>query len=267
MPIKNNLNNRLNDELNRAIKNFNAKVKRLEKSGRDNIKIPNKVNKKDILNENLSNRDIRKEINSLKRFTKRGMENIVHGRPLETSKWEAREIDLARKSIERRLNKEIEEYEQTKPQSFGKSSGRFTMAQMGNLRYRQLLAKLDKVVFTKPSKLSSSQYRNFLNFIEVNKRTSLNAQFKANYIEMLFKNAEISGFDMDKVYKISNKLMKLSNREFLELFNRDSGVQKILDWYKIYKMEMRNGANVLDNDFEDLYDDYNEFYENLEEIL
>ena len=78
-------------ELKRAVRNFNAKLRRLEK------KDPQKYNKNtlptfwDSVNETYTNRvsvgqmkelintrnDLKRELNSLKRFSKRGSEEIV----------------------------------------------------------------------------------------------------------------------------------------------------------------------------------------------
>ena len=66
---------KLNDKelviLRKAVNNFNAKVKRLEKAGNTNF---DRVKMKDIKENIFKASDVRREVNKLKRFSKRGAE-------------------------------------------------------------------------------------------------------------------------------------------------------------------------------------------------
>lgn len=135
-------------ELKRLVKNFNAKLSRLEK------KDPQKYNKntlptfwdeetetytqrisvrqlKDLIQ---TRQDLKREMNSLKRFSKRGSEEIVHiptnDDNLYITKWQRNEMNRRVSFINKRRAKRLKEIEETEITQGGKGLG-YTRKDLG----------------------------------------------------------------------------------------------------------------------------------------
>ena len=100
MSKQNRINWRDSDkqELKRAVKNFNAKIKRLEKKNPSNKNVlPEKVSVAQMQELINTRQDLNREINALKRFTKRGAEEIVDvpgtDYNLKITKWQRTEMN------------------------------------------------------------------------------------------------------------------------------------------------------------------------------
>ena len=66
------------EELNKVVKNFNAKITRLNKKNPENANIhPEKVSTADLKKLIETRQDLKRELNALRRFSKRGAELIV----------------------------------------------------------------------------------------------------------------------------------------------------------------------------------------------
>ena len=67
-----------NQELRKAVKNFNAKISRLEKKDPQNKEaLPEKITVKQIKELISTRQDLKRELNALQRFSKRGAEKII----------------------------------------------------------------------------------------------------------------------------------------------------------------------------------------------
>lgn len=94
-------------ELSRVVRNFNAKVRRLEKKfeGYSDVVLPERVTMKEMRELIGTRRDLNREIKSLQDFTKRGSEQLIRAKTDDTiylTKWQNDE--LIRRA--RRINKE-----------------------------------------------------------------------------------------------------------------------------------------------------------------
>ena len=135
-------------ELKRVVRNFNAKLRRLEK------KDPQKYNKNTLptfwdsetnsytnrvsvrqMKELINTRnDLKREINSLKRFTKRGSEEIVfiptNDNNVYITKWQRTEMKRRAAFINRRRKHRLEEIESIELEDSGKGLG-YTRKEFG----------------------------------------------------------------------------------------------------------------------------------------
>ena len=84
-------------ELKRVVKNFNAKLSRIIKKNPAIAEyLPPRVSYKE-LRENITNRkEFNRELNSLKRFSQKGSEEIVTAKNtgLKVTKWEKKEVGI-----------------------------------------------------------------------------------------------------------------------------------------------------------------------------
>lgn len=93
-------------QLSKAVRNFNAKVKRLEDKIGDipGAVVPERVTMKEMRNLIGTRRDLQKELKSLQSFTQRGSEELVRANTEDTiylTKWQKQELLKREKVINR----------------------------------------------------------------------------------------------------------------------------------------------------------------------
>lgn len=91
-------------ELRRSVKNFNAKVKRLEtKYKESDVILPEKLSVKELKEIVTTRRDLQRELKSLQSFTQRGSEEIVDipntNNNIQMTKWQREEMSKRAKLI------------------------------------------------------------------------------------------------------------------------------------------------------------------------
>ena len=67
---------KLNQEINRTIRNFNQKIARLEKQERD-LLLPTKINKKSLKQSVTNRNELKRKLKELQRYSKRGVEETI----------------------------------------------------------------------------------------------------------------------------------------------------------------------------------------------
>lgn len=143
-------------EVDRVLRNYNAKVKRLEQKYQGTeVVLPERVAKKDFLELVGTRRDLQRELKSLQRFSKRGAEEIVKAPITENTiymtKWQRTEMNRYKGIINAQRAKRYEmvvdiEMEH-RNQPLGYTVGEFGMgkAEMNSLKPLEAFTKkMDK---------------------------------------------------------------------------------------------------------------------------
>lgn len=122
-------------ELKKAVRNYNAKITRLQKKDPKNKNVlPVKTSVAQMKNLIETRQDLKREINSLKRFSKRGAETIVEAPNNDYStkitKWQKTEMNRRAGIVNRKRAKRKAEIESTEVKSRGKKTG-YTRGQIG----------------------------------------------------------------------------------------------------------------------------------------
>lgn len=251
---------KLENEINRTIKNFNQKISRLEKQERQLL--PKKISKKE-LKENVKNRrELRKELNKMRRFSKRGAEKIIKiGSDVEMTVYEYEEIKRRGRTMKSKLTKEINRMKTEKVKIGGREQAT-TFAKMGDqvflntVERRELLNKNLKNM----NKKQIEQYKKLLEKSETNYKYK-NTVFKDNYINMLLDNGYWINYDAKKLEEIKKSLKNMNSTEFVKMFNEDKLVKSLTDYYMI----MRGGKIDVENVSDDIRYIYDTIYEMLVE--
>lgn len=131
-------------ELNRSVKNFNAKVKRLEtKYKNSDVILPEKVSVKELKEIVTTRRDLQRELKSLQRFTQRGSEEVVKApntdNNLNMTKWQRTEMLRRANTINQRRVQRKSEIVGTelyrRGESLGYTKGDIGMGNRAELSY------------------------------------------------------------------------------------------------------------------------------------
>ena len=247
---------KLNQEINRTIKNFNQKIARLEKQDRELL--PSKITKKDLKNSVYTRTELRRKLKELQRFGTRGAEDIIETRGgARLTKYDYQNIKRENTRIKRNITREINRLKVNKPKVFGKIQSS-TFSEMGDSDYLNLVARR-KALEKDINKLSRDELERFTKLIEKTGRSQqyMNSIFKQNYFDMLTDLAYYFDYDNDKLNMLKQKLMNLKPNDFLKLFKEDKSIRAILDYYPI----ITNSFNAINPD--DIKEDVINLYDNL----
>ena len=255
---------KLNQEINRTIKNFNQKIARLEKQERELL--PSKITKKDLKSDVYTRAELYRKLKELQRFSKRGAEDVITtSGGVKLTQYELSNIKRENARVKRNITREINRLEVEKPKIFGKTQTS-TFSEMGDTDYLNLVARR-KALEKDINKLSREEFERFTKLIEKTGKNQqyMNNIFKDNYFSMLTDLAYYFDYDNDKLNMLKQKLMNLKSNDFLKLFKEDKSIRAILDYYPI----VTNSFNAINPDDikEDVINLYDNLIDNIDEII
>ena len=255
---------KLNQEINRTIKNFNQKIARLEKQGRELL--PSKITKKELKDNVYTRTELRRKLKELQRFSNRNAEDVITtSGGVRLTQYDYQNIKRENARIKRNITREINRLRVEKPKIFGKLQSS-TFSEMGDSDYLNLVARR-KALEKDINKLSKDEFGRFKKLVEKTGKSQqyMNNIFKENYFEMLTDLAYYFDYDNDKLDLLRQKLMNLKPNDFLKLFKDDKSIRAILDYYPI----ITNSFNAINPDDikEDVVNLYDNLIDNLDDIL
>lgn len=202
-------------DLAKAVKNFNAKIERVAKKNPE-IKnaLPDKVSVKQLKELIQTRRDLQREINSLKRFSKRGSEEIItYGDyNVKITKWQKTEINRRLGIINRRRKQRLDFVESLELTQGGQSLG-YTKRDIG-------MGKIERVELSPMQGLTpgmnqrdiSFKWKGILKESQSTFYTKKDYQCRLNYIKGLEEN-----FNKDAA-EIKRAIMQMDIGDFLKIF-------------------------------------------------
>ena len=255
---------KLNQEINRTIKNFNQKIARLEKEQRELL--PSKITKKSLKSNVYTRTELQRKLKELQRFSTRGAEEVITtSGGVRLTKYELNEIKRENARVKRNITREINRLKVEKPKIFGKKQTS-TYSEMGDHDFLNLVARR-KALEKDVNKLSREEFERFTKLVEKTGRNQqyMNNIFKENYFDMLTKTAYYFNYDNEKLAYLKDRLMKLQPNDFLKLFKEDKSVRAILDYYPV----VTNSFNAINPDDikEDVVNLYDNLINNIDEIV
>lgn len=251
-------------ELEKSIRNFNAKISRLARQG--HTLLPAKADWRQVKQEARTTKDIRQKISELQGFSKRGSEEIIRtSAGVDITKYELEKLRRDSKAIKQRLTREINKLEKIVPTSLGVKQ-QLTLKELPTDRLVNLRARrksLNKDIF----KLSGDEFAYYVQKVASNKRPSKyrDTNYQNNYIKkMLLSLGYFAGYDIRKLEYVQNQLSKLSTTDFLRLMDTEKIVIDIQNFYS--EVSDRRGR-ISSNTISDIYEKYDMLYENIDKII
>lgn len=212
-------------ELNRAIKNFNAKLNRLAKTN-NNVVLPEKVKVSELKKLINTRQDLTREINMLKRFSKKGAEKGValenNDNNLVITKWQKTEMNrrvgiINRKRKERyELLQDLEVY--SRGQSLGYKKGDIGMGRTAEHTLKPMNA------FTKSMDRGDlkAKWRAIMKESPSDFFKDTDFRLKKNYIDTILKN-----YNESDVKDVIKAIEDMDIKDFLIKFSQE---QDVFDW-------------------------------------
>jgi len=260
---------KLNQQINRTIKNFNQKIARLEKEQKQML--PTRITKSQLKSDVYTRNELKRRLKQLQRFSVRGAEEIITTKGgVRLTQYELNELKRENARVKRNITRELNRLKVNKPKVFGKIQSS-TFSEMGDTEYLNLVARreaLEKNI----TKISKEEFERLKKLVEKTGRSQqyMNNVFKENYFEMLTDLAYYYGYDNNKLIEMKKKIMKLKPNDFLKLFKEDKSIRAILDYYPIVtsNFDFNSGMYVNRMDYqEDVLNLYDSLYDNLDDIL
>lgn len=142
------------EELARVVRNFNAKIDRLANRKNNPLKrniLPEKIKLRELKKIINTRQDLKREINALKRFSKKGSETVVvvpgTDYNIEITKWQKTEMNRRIAKINQRREKRLDKLKDLEMTSRGEELG-YTKSQIG-MGKMELLSLEPKKAFTR----------------------------------------------------------------------------------------------------------------------
>lgn len=254
------------NELRKAINNFNSKVRRLENVDKE-IDIPEKENITAIKDRITNKWELNREIDRLERFTQRNAEELIQNKSgVVMSKWNYENLQREQRRLNARLTREIERYGSLKPTILGKEQ-KVSYAQMGDGKLTVLKAKQQALSNKKLKKANLTELKNLeslINKLNANYRSTKKETFYNNYLDGTILNlGTFIDYDEEKIQYIKDKLNELTPEQFLKAFNQEESLKDLQLRYEQTK-EVGISPQTLQEDVTPLLD---QVYKNIDVII
>ena len=215
-------------QISRVVKNFNAKVNRLAKQNPDIASIlPEKVSVKELKQLINTRQDLKRELNALQRFSKRGSEKIVdvpnseYG--LKITLWQRSEMNRRIGVINRKRKARLIELENTEMKSRGESLG-YTRGQLGMGKAEQVALQPMTAFFrTMGNTDLKKRWKSILVQSQSDYFTQRDYQVRLNYITGLKQN-----YNENDIADVIEKIENMDIKDFLATFNEEGGTFEFL---------------------------------------
>lgn len=230
-------------ELSKAVKNFNAKISRLEKKNPElkNL-LPERVTVKEMKELIDTRQDLKRELNSLKRFSKRGSEQLVtipdNDYNLQITKWQKNEMTRRVGVINRKRAQRLEQIQNIELKSRGEKLG-YTRGQLG-------MGKADEIALTPLNTFTKRMTRHDLKRkFETIKRESQSTYWQKR--EMIMKDSYIKSlernFPADEISDVVKAIDDMTFEEFYKTFQEEGADFELS--YPLNKDDERKAINAL----------------------
>lgn len=210
-------------ELKRVVRNYNAKISRLAKKN-PQIKnvLPERVSVaqlKELIN---TRQDLKRELNALKRFSKRGAEEIVivpgTDYNLKITKWQKTEMNRRVGIINRRRKKRLEDLSNIEMTSRGEPLG-YKKSDIGMGKASEI--SLNPMnAFTRRMNQSDLKWKwkNIMKESQSDYFTQKDFRLRDNYVKALSQN-----YNVNDIQDIIDEIESMDINEFLNTFEEEGG--------------------------------------------
>ena len=213
-------------ELSRTVKNFNAKISRLAKKNPEILQaLPEKVKVNDLKQLITTRQDLKREINALKRFSKRGAEKIVIAdgtdEELKITRWQRTEMNRRVGIINRRRKARLEELTNLEMKSRGEALG-YTRGQLGMGRATEVsLSPMNAFTRRMNRRDLKMKWQVILRESQSEYFTEKDYRLRNNFVKALEQN-----FNPNDIKDLTDEIMNMNIKEFLQKFEEEGGTME-----------------------------------------
>lgn len=218
-----------NNKIRRILKNYNAKVTRMESKYPTSRNIPPHISVQGLKNNYQNRGDLIKKLNQLESFSQDKMSQTVSvsSANVSTNRY-AHESYLLNKKVAEQKIQHLIDLNRAKD----KQEGRF----LPSHRTRSLMSNLKTLKLTNKKKYSYQSYLASRNVASryTDRREETDRQFFENFFDMLWANQQYSDIDPDLVQQAQDMMEQLTPEQLLEMYNREPDVSRLVEDYNLY---------------------------------
>lgn len=237
-------NKDLNSEIQKTIRSFNYRIDKL--AGRDKysgIKLPSRLTATELKARVDNRSDLIKTLNAMKRFSRKGADDIVKTASGDRLRYELNELAIQRSQAKANLTRKMHFYENTKIKVAGVSNIASTLKEADYQNYRNFQKRYE-ALGEDLTKLSKREFEAQSELIKANSLSNdirQMSQFQANMIKAFTSQNAYAG-ERGRLDQITEQLGKLSPREFWYRYQTSKDFQSL--WELYYKKD-KDGNNIL----------------------
>lgn len=251
-------------ELQKAVRNFNSKIRRLEKSDKK-LTLPEKTNISIIKERIYDKRSLNREIDKLQAFTLRGMEDeLTLESGLKITKYEYENLLKEQKRLSAKLyrtERKIGDLMATK----GGKSLHYKVKELGRqdlINLQDKRASLREINLIKANKDDLSDLRGLISGILRHEKYD-ESIFIDNFTNQMILNLGYwAGVDENTLNSIREQLSTLSEKEFMKLYNSEEYIRSVKEYYNETNRKGMTEEQMMKN-----MNKVKELYENLAKDL
>lgn len=221
-----------NAEIRRVVKNFNAKITRLEKKLPDKQKtaLPERMSVKAIKDLVTTRQDLNRELNSLRRFSEKGSEELVHlpdnDNNTTITKWQRNEMSRRVGIINRKRAQRYKDVFDLPATSGGEELG-YTIGQQAEFVGMGRIAEneLKPVNAFTPTMSRSGAHHKFNALRKEHQDAYWEKKeviLRENYVRELLKDK----FDLEDVSDIVSAIEEMDFKDFYKTFLQEGGTME-----------------------------------------
>lgn len=253
-------NKELNTTINAIVRNYNAKITRLEKV-EEELYLPEKTSVRE-LKESVKNRqELKRMLKDLQRYSERGMEQTVRfSSGVEMSRYQADKLKRNLRIAKAKATRQINTFTSTPIKVFGIPQNTPHEYDESYINLKAQREKLEKDI----SKLNKRELERLeANINDLLESYEMEEQYKNNWLDMIEKLGYYGEIDSTKIAEIKERIKNISPSNFTKLYRNEKSIKALQE---LYRDVVRN-KTVDDELVNDIDDVMSNFYSNLDIIL
>ena len=231
-------------ELKRVVKNFNAKLTRLEKKDPKNANaLPERISAAQLRDIIETRQDLNRELNALRRFSERGAEELVevpdNDYNLKITKWQKKEMTRREVIVNQKRKRQLERVADVEMTSRGQSLG-YKKGDIG-------MGKMERIELEPVRAFTPSQNRRDINkrFKQLRKESVSTYWDKRNELmRSVYVNEIEKNFPPEMVKDVVEKIREMDFDEFRKVFEAEDQ-HKFQFNYPLNKDDQTKYSNAL----------------------
>ncbi len=238
-------------EITKVVRNFNNKITRISKKNPEisNI-LPEKISAKQLKELINTRQDLNRELNALRRFSKRGSEEVVivpdTEYDLKITKWQRTEMNRRIGIINRRRKARLENLQNAEMTSRGENLG-YTIGQFGMGKATEVALRPMTAFYRTMGNIDlKKRWQSILIQSQSDYFTKRDYQNRNNYVQSMLDN-----FHYVDVSDIAEKIMNMDINDFYEVFTSEGSTYEMnypdADKEEQYANALRKTWNVEGN--------------------
>ena len=254
-------NKQLNTSINSIVRNYNAKISRLEKVSEE-LYLPEKTSVRELKETAKNRQELNRMLKDLQRYSERGMEKTVRfSSGIEMSKYQSETLKRNLRIAKAKTTRQLNSFTSTPIKVFGIPQNTPHEYDEAYINLKAQREKLDKDI----SKLNKRELERLeANITDILESYEMEEQYKNNWIDMIDKLGYYGEMDKSKVELIKERIKNISPSNFTKLYRNEKSIKALQE---LYRDIIRNKGNVDDELVSDIDDVMSNFYSNLDIIL